>query len=368
MRSTAVSSFTEWGKLEEVVVGDFRNFTVPLRVDDAEVSFRTFYHDNIFREVQVDRKRRLNMYAHDVRKYPEAIEEERAEDVDNLASILTDMGITVRRPESLDSILEVKTPNWTNVATPCGNVRDQFLVVGQEIIETAPVVRGRYFENDLLKPLLLEYFKGGARWTVAPRPRMLETSFDLFYVAPLSASESDSDCFEIMFDGAQCLRLGRDILFNVSNRNHELGATWLQRHLGATFVVHPVRVTDSHLDGMFLPLRPGIIIAHRNMLPLMERLPGSMPKWDVVLFEDDERPRSDDWAVMLASHNINMNVLSVDENRVIINEGAMKTIRNLERAGFTPIPIRLRHSRLYSGGFHCSTLDIRRKDSADSFI
>ena len=41
--------------------------------------------------------------------------------------------------------------------------------------------------------------------------------------------------FEMMFDGAQCVRLGKDIVANVSTANHALAVDWLERHLAGVF-------------------------------------------------------------------------------------------------------------------------------------
>jgi glycine amidinotransferase len=367
MNDCPVSTFTEWGRLREVIVGDFRNYTIPNSLDDVEISFRSFYHDNIFRGVQHLKKYKLNVYAEDMRTYPEQIEEERAEDLDGVTKLLESFDIVVKRPQPMTAVTEIKTPDWVNVTSPCGNVRDQFLVIGDEIIETSPMMRGRLFESDHVKHLFLDYFRRGARWTVAPRPRMLEESFDRSYFDE-NSPEVDTDDFEIMFDGAQCLKLGSDILFNVSTQNHILGAMWLQRHLGERFTVHHVRFTDNHIDGVLLPLRPGTFLIHRRIYEKRdELLPPALQKWDMIVFAD-EPPASAEEEAMLASKSISMNVFSIDEERVMINKDAVNTIRALESAGFTPVPAQLRHSRLYAGAFHCSTLDIRRDGGLESYL
>ena len=97
-------------------------------------------------------------------------------------------------------------------------------------------------------------------------------------------------------------------------------------------------------------------------------LPEALQKWDIIDFMDDDEPKSGDSEVMLASKGINLNVLSLDEKRVVINEQATNTIRKLERSGFDPIPVRLRHSRIYSGAFHCSSLDIRRDEELEDYF
>lgn len=367
MTNSPVNTFTEWGRLQEVIVGDFRNYTIPKRLDDVETSFRSFYHDNIWRNVRRFRIYKLNVYAEDMRTYPEQVQEERTEDLDGIASLLESFDVVVKRPRALTEIKEIRTPDWVNVTSPCGNVRDQFLVIGDEIIETSPVMRGRYFENDHVKHIFLDYFRRGARWTVAPRPQMLEESFDRSYFDE-NPPGFDANNFEIMFDGAQCLKLGTDILFNVSNQNHVLGAIWLQRHLGERFRVHQVRVADVHIDGAMLPLRPGTFLVTRRIYENRDLLPPALQKWDLIVFADEQVAASADEDALLASKSINMNVFSIDEERVMINQDAVNTIRALERAGFTPVPARLRHSRLYAGAFHCSTLDIRRDERLESYF
>ena len=55
--------------------------------------------------------------------------------------------------------------------------RDSLLVVGNEIIEAPMSWRARYFETRPYKTLLNEYFKAGAKWTLAPKPTMTEECY-----------------------------------------------------------------------------------------------------------------------------------------------------------------------------------------------
>jgi N-dimethylarginine dimethylaminohydrolase len=54
-------------------------------------------------------------------------------------------------------------------------------------------------------------------------------------------------------------------------------------------------------------------------------------------------------------------MLSVDPNTVIVDRQQYKLIEDLERAGFTTIPLQMRHARTLGGGFHCVTLDLIRE-------
>jgi hypothetical protein len=62
-----------------------------------------------------------------------------------------------------------------------------------------------------------------------------------------------------------------------------------------------------------------------------------------------------------ASKWVGMNMLSIDENTVIIDAAQTQLIKDLERVGVTCIPLTLRHSRTLGGSFHCVTLDLIRE-------
>src|SRR5262249_3618644 len=150
---------------------------------------------------------------------------------------------------------------WEALPVPALNVRDNTLILGDEIIETPPAIRSRYLETRLLRPVFQHYYEGGARWTTMPRPILTDNSFDLSYARavetplggptePIENPESSpyDSGFEMMLDGAQVLRLGKDLVVNIANENHSLACTWLERHVAGRFRVHRVwRMSDNHI-------------------------------------------------------------------------------------------------------------------------
>ena len=56
--------------------------------------------------------------------------------------------------------------------------RDIILVVGDEVIECPMAWRSRFFEYRAYRSLMKEYFRGGARWTTAPKPQMSDELYD----------------------------------------------------------------------------------------------------------------------------------------------------------------------------------------------
>lgn len=352
-----VNSYDEWSALEEVIVG------TPYHMDyHDDSSFRMFFHDNL-----KDANSRGIFWR---RKPDNRLRDECLEDAAGFVEILETAGVTVRRPQALTEVPNVRTPHW---AAPMGHAlmsRDNFLIVGDEIIETAPLVRSRYFEGDLYKELFTEYFRQGAKWTVAPKSRLLDRNFDYSYVNSNGGNwPVPENCFyEIMFDGAQVMRLGADLIFNATTENHRLGARWLSRHLGDSYTVHVVEVADNHIDGKILPLRPGTLLVREGTS--LDTLPEQLQKWQVIWYEWFDQPveTEQDGVVFLASQSIGINVLSLDEERVVVQDIQLPLMRSLEKAGFTPVPCQWRHGRSLGGGFHCMTLDVRRRSSLASYF
>ena len=116
------------------------------------------------------------------------------------------------------------------------NPRDPFLIFGNEILETPMADRARYFEAWSYRTLFKEYFQAGARWTAAPRPQLLDDLYDQAYTVPRPGEPMRHviNEFEPVFDAADFVRCGRDIIGQKSNVTNQMGADWLQRHLGDT--------------------------------------------------------------------------------------------------------------------------------------
>ncbi|MER6031058.1 glycine amidinotransferase [Streptomyces sp. NPDC001851] len=368
----SVHSYDEWSPLKEVIVGS----GVRYDAHEVELSFKLFFHDvaGAFYYptygTPVEGRQELK------KRYVEELNE----DVEELVTALKDLSVTVHRPKTLTRSVEFRTPYWQASCVPALNVRDQAVVFGDEIIETPPQVRARYFENDLLKPVFYRYFQQGAKWTTMPRPVMTDRSFDISYVngqhAPALQEISDPKSsefdvgFEMLLDAAQCVRFGKDVIVNVATENHALAVRWLERHLEGRFRLHVMyRFSDNHIDSLVLPLRPGTLLV-RNP-EVAEKLPDPLRSWDRIYPPDptdDIFPRYEDDDMILTTKYIDMNVLSVDENTVIANSLFPELIKVLEQNGFTVVPVRHRHRRLFGGGFHCFTLDTVRAGEAEDYF
>lgn len=378
-----LNSFDEWSQLREVIVGSALNYTT----HERELSFDLFFHENIARTEWYyprlcspgsrNETKQVRVQLPIKQRYIEEL----TEDIEGIVRTLQSMSVTVHRPMDLDrDTTTVQTPAWSAAVVPPLNVRDIALIVGDEIIETAPMIRARYFETQFLKPLFADYFRRGARWTMMPRPWMTDASFDLSYAnnsagGPTEPIEDPQPTpydvgFEMMFDGAQCVRLGRDIVANVSTANHAMACDWLERHLAGRFRIHRVyRLSDSHIDSMLLALRPGTLLVRSKHV--VDFLPEQLRKWDMIvapLPKANNFPQYDETDLVLTSPYIDLNVLSVSPDTVLVNDACPELIRTLERNRFTVVPVRHRHRRLFGGGFHCFTLDTVRDGGLEDYL
>ncbi|MER7419053.1 hypothetical protein ABT346_20105 [Micromonospora peucetia] len=358
-----INSHNGWSHLEEVIVGE----PYHLAYHD-DVSFRLFFCANL--DSTTDPSITEPWVVPDS-PGERRLAAEMAEDQAEFVALLRREGVNVRQPDPRPEPSLIKTPDWQTLAGHSVMPRDLFLVVGNEVIETPPMVRSRYLETDLYKRLLTEYLNKGAAWTVAPRSRLRPENFDYEY-ALLNGYRGpvpDKQCHEPMFDGAQTVRLGRDILFNCSTENHRMGMRWLAGQLGANYRIHEINVVDNHIDTRIVPLRPGTLLLHHTVT--MDQLPDFLHKWDVIRYTppaDDLVPGVYDPRPILAAPSLGMNVLSLDEQRVVVAEDQTTLIKDLANAGFTPVTCRWRHGRVTGGSFHCMTLDVRRRSVLESYV
>ena len=99
------------------------------------------------------------------------------------------------------------------------------------------------------------------------------------------------------------------------------------------------------------------------------RLPAILKKWDILVAPEPD-PITDRMLKItsLCGKWLNMNVLTVDEKRVIVDSHHTGTMRAMEKWGFEPIPCEFLHYAAFGGAFHCATLDVRRRGTLESYF
>ena len=347
---SAVWSCNEWDPLEEVIVGN------PLRARFPNADPSTQVAEYPGRPLS------------DIPQgpFPHWIIEETEEDLGEFVGVLEDLGVTVRRPETWAHEAKFSTVHWESEGYYNYCPRDIMLVIGDHIIETPNVIRSRAQETFSYRAMLMEYLKSGAKWYAAPKPMLLDS---LFEVDPNRPTPRDD---EPAFDAANILRLGRDLIYLVSGTGNELGGQWLQTILGPEFRVHFLKDVyyGSHIDSTFVALRPGLMLCNPARLN-DDALPEILKQWEVIYsppMENTDQFDADYLAKSIGSKWIDMNIFSIRPDLAVVDRDQTALIRLLEKKGVDVIPLKLRHSKMLGGGFHCVTLDIRRSGTLQSYF
>lgn len=349
-----VSAFNEWDPLEEVIVGsvDGAHFPpwhvavgAPLSPEQRKV-----FQENAGKPFPADRVAAAR------------------DELDQLEEILAGEGVKVRRPEPRDHSQSYGGQGWSSTGLYDAMPRDLLLVVGNDIIEAPMSWRSRQHASSAFRPLLKEYFQQGARWSSPPKPELS----DELYVEDWT-DQPDGEPFrsvitefEPTFDAADFMRCGRDIFAQRSHVTNAMGIEWLRRHLGDTYRVHELTLADDHpmhIDASLMPLAPGKLLIHPDRVP---EVPEIFKDWEVRTAPPPVIP--DGHPLYMTSKWINMNVLMIDEERMVVEAEDEPMRRLAEDWGMTAIPCPFRNFNSFGGSFHCATVDVRRRGELKSYF
>ena len=346
-----VSSWDEWGKLEEVIVG---------RLDGAVIPP---YHVSVTFNVPNFTAKLHRLVAGF--RYPNWMLKRAQRELDGFIALMEAEGVRVRRPDAINHRAKFTTPKWSSRGFCISCPRDGYLVVGDEIIESAMCWRSRYFEGDAYRRLFKEYSAAGAAWTSAPRPELPDELFDSNYSIPAKGEPIRYIIteYEPVWDAADFVRCGYDLFVTRSNVTNLAGIEWLRRHLAPRgFRIHEIPSIcpqPMHIDSSFMPLAPGKVLVNPDYVDI-ERLPPILKKWDVLIAPRPD-PVNDLMAkISMCSAWTSINVLMLDEKKVVVDASQPTLHKALRDWGFDPMPIPFLAYGPFGGAFHCATLDIRR--------
>jgi len=116
------------------------------------------------------------------------------------------------------------------------------------------------------------------------------------------------------------------------------GIDWLQWYLGDDYAAHEVEVYDTHpmhIDATFYPLDPGKLLINPERVKKVPEI-FVESEWGILVCSEPVMPESH--LVYNKSRWISMNVLMLDEERVIVSKGEEPLIKALKDWGFKPIP------------------------------
>lgn len=290
-------------------------------------------------------------------------------ELDNFALTLEKLGIRVKRPSPVNHCRPFHTPNWSSAGGLYSAMpRDILIVVGDLLIEAPMAWRSRYFEFEAYRPILKEYFKKGARWISAPKPQLLDEFYNADY-DPLNPQQSGRyviNEFEPTFDAADFMRCGHDIFAQKSHVTNQMGIEWLSRHIGNEYTVHTIEVSDEapmHIDASLMPLAPGKLLLNASRV---RKIPELFKNWDIRYAPEPAIPK--DYLMYMSTGWVSMNVLMLDEKRVVVESQETPLIEMLEQWGFEVVLVDFRNVMRFGGAFHCVTCDVRRRGTLQSYF
>lgn len=351
----AVKSNNDWDPLEEIIVGTAENALMP----PLDISTHAFvFAGNTWEEIQ-----HLNTLNHE-----QWIVDECREDIEKLSDTLKGLGIKVHRPLPVDNSKTFKTPDWETRGWYNWCPRDLLLPLDDMIIECPSPMRARQYEVRAYHPYLYEQIKDGTQWISAPKPALKDDSFQFENLDDATLLNN-----EIVFDAANIVRMGRDLLCQVSNSGNKLGFEWLETILGPKgYRIHLAEKIYSfaHFDSTILPLRPGLVLFNADRVT-PDNYPKIYKKWDKIWFTGDRLaiPKANlKGGIQPCSDYIGLNFLSVNEELVICDIEQQELMKELNKWGIESIGLPMRQAKTMSGGFHCATLDVKRKGGLQDYF
>lgn len=345
-----VNVHNEWDPLEEIIIGIPDNARVPIG-EKGLFSIEYNEHHESIEQIPSG-------------PYDPKIIEETKEDLARLVETLESLGVVVRRPNIVDHSKFFSSPDWRSDGEYNYCPRDILLTIGQTIIEAPMTLRSRFFETWGYKEILIDYFKSGARWISAPKPRLLDEAYN-----DDPRADTKINNFEPIFDAANVLRAGKDILYLVSCTGNMMGCEWLQRALGEEYRVHPLTgiYSGTHIDTTITLLGPERVLLNPSRIN-DSNMPALFSNWDVIWCpEMIDMGYSSTWDYPRASIWSGMNMFMINPHLAVVNDTQVPLIKFLEKHGIETIPLKLRNCLTLSGGFHCVSLDVRRRGDVEDY-
>jgi scyllo-inosamine-4-phosphate amidinotransferase 1 len=304
-----IDSRNEWDPLEAIIVGSATAANWPM----SDPVFALEGSKTTWRETPVP-----------AGPVPQFIVDEANRELDVLSETLLRYGATVYRPRPMDFVVEQGMYNYCP--------RDRLLVWGDSVVDCNMMYPCRNQEIKNYSSLLSQ------AQHILTMPR--NTGMTL--------------------DAANVCRLGDTWLFLESASGNLAAYKWLCAKFPRVNIELCNFYAGVHIDSTIVPLRHGLVLLNASRVN-----PGNCPRafddWEKIWVTDDMIVPQTFYQYPYASKWIAMNMLVLDPETVILDVAQTQLITILKQHGIDSIPLTLSHSRTLGGGFHCVTLDIRRR-------
>jgi glycine amidinotransferase/scyllo-inosamine-4-phosphate amidinotransferase 1 len=272
---------------------------------------------------------------------------------------------------------ESSKTTWTETPVPSGAVPDFIVDQANRELDTLSETLLRLGVT-VYRPKPMNFVETGGMYNYCPRDRLLiwkDTVVDVNMMYPCRNQEINNydrlitEAKNILtmprdrgmvMDAANVCRLGDTWLFLESPSGNRAAYDWLCEKFPQVKIELCNFYAGVHIDSTIVPLREGLVMLNASRVT-PETCPRAFDDWEKIWVTDEMIVPQSFYQYPYASKWIAMNMLAVDPETVILDAAQSQLITVLKRHGIDSIPLSLSHSRTLGGGFHCVTLDIRRK-------
>ena len=304
-----INSRNEWDPLEKIIVGSATNANWPM----TDPVFAEEARNSLWTETPAPSG-----------PVPQFIVDEANRELDILCEALLRYGATVYRPKPMNFVEEQGMYNYCP--------RDRLLIAGNTLVDCNMMYPCRNQEIKNYYRLI------GEAQTIITMPRNVGMTLD----------------------AANICRLGDTWLFLESASGNRMAYDWLCHKFPNINIELCNFYAGVHIDSTITPLREGLVMLNASRVN-EENCPKALKDWEKIWVTEDMIVAQDFYQYPYASKWIAMNMLVLDPETVIIDAAQTRLITILKSKGIDSIPLTLSHSRTLGGGFHCVTLDTRRK-------
>jgi scyllo-inosamine-4-phosphate amidinotransferase 1 len=272
---------------------------------------------------------------------------------------------------------EARTSLWTESPAPSGPVPQSIVNEANRELDILCETLFRYGAT-VYRPTPRDHIKHNGMYNYCPRDRLLvagDTLVDVNMMYPCRNQEiasyydlwGQAKHVSIMprnqgmtLDAANICRLGDTWLFLESASGNRAAYEWLCGQFPNITIELCNFYSGVHIDSTITPLREGLVMLNASRVT-EENCPNALKDWEKIWVTEDQIVAQDFYQYPYASKWIAMNMLALDPETVILDAAQTQLITILKQHGIDSIPLTLSHSRTLGGGFHCVTLDIRRR-------
>jgi scyllo-inosamine-4-phosphate amidinotransferase 1 len=272
---------------------------------------------------------------------------------------------------------EGQKTTWTQTPVPSGVVPQWIVDQANRELDQLSETLLRYGAT-VYRPRPMDFVATGGMYNYCPRDRMLiwgDTVVDVNMMYPCRNQEIKNytrlidDAKNILtmprdqgmiMDAANVCRLGDTWLFLESASGNHRAYEWLCEKFPEVNIELCNFYAGVHIDSTIVPLREGLVMLNASRVT-PDNCPRAFDYWEKIWVTDEMIVPQDFYQYPYASKWIAMNMLVLDPETVILDAAQSQLITVLKSHGIDSIPLTLSHSRTLGGGFHCVTLDTRRK-------